>query len=102
MKVLLTIQERTQPEDTFGEFPEIWADLRQEWVQLMPLGGAEYEVAQRLESGTTHKARCPWFQGAHSGLRLTDGSRYFNAQAVINVDERNRQLEWQLQEKAYA
>ena len=94
----LSVEARTQEADNFGEFPEVWEELRQEWFQVEPLGGREYEQALRMESGQTHKARCAWFDGANSKLRLTTGERIFNVQSVANWQERNRFLDWQLEE----
>ena len=100
--VRLSIEEQTEPGGNFGdEPPETWEPFEStptEWFSLTPLGGREYEIAQRMEAGTTHKARCKWFEGANSRLRLTDGIRIFNVQSVVNWEERNRFLDWQLEE----
>ena len=101
MKHLLTVQTLDIGDELAGEPPE-WGDLRREWFEITPLTGREYNQAQQMQSNVTHKMRCTYWAGANSRMRLIKPNvedrdnplRTFNVQSVVNVGERNRELEW--------
>jgi head-tail adaptor len=70
----------------------------------MPMGGREYNQAQQMQATVTHKLRSVYFSGANPRMRLTAGQnsaepdRVFNVASVINVEEKNRHLEWMCEE----
>ena len=114
MNMILTVQENTPGNELEGEDVENWADLRDEWFDLRPLSGREYQQAQQIQSNVTHNATSIYFSGANSRLRLIRREivesedpevetqpqivRTFNVESVVNVDERNRELLWRLEE----
>ena len=95
---LVTIQKKKEV-DPFSEQPASWEDVRQEWFALEPLSGEEKDRADQTQSLVTHKAKCHWFDGAASGLRVVYGERVLNVKSVVNEREQNRFLLWQLIEK---
>lgn len=96
----LTIQHRTQVGDNFDEYPDRWEDLRQEYFRITPLSAREFVQSQGVESTVSHRGECPYFAGANSAMRLTDGTRMFNVASVVNRNEQNRKLDWMLTEVA--
>ncbi len=94
----IEIQQAIEGEDLDG-IPEYrWQTLRTEKALMQPLTGREYELAQQMHSGTTHKIITRWFEGADSTMRIVRGDRRFNVATVINQHERNRWLEWRCEE----
>lgn len=97
----LIVEHKTSTDEGWDEQPEDWEELRREWFQLKPLSGTEYVQGQQVQSTVTHTARCVFFSGANSQLRLksTDGlDRIFNVESAVNWMERNRFLDWRLAE----
>ena len=93
----LTIQKKGAV-DPFGSEVADWIDVTERWFSLEPLEGEEELQAAQMESRQTHTARCDWFAGASSAMRITDGTRFWNVQSVANEYEQNRFLVWRLVE----
>lgn len=96
--------------NTYGEPAVVWEDDVETWGAIMPVRGTEYFAAGALQSVVTHRIRTRFF-------RLSDGSRvtaqnrikwidiesvtrYFAIQGVINIEERNIQLDFMCVEEA--
>ena len=93
MKHLLTIERPVAGHDLDG-VPDSWEHVAEEWGDVQPLSGREYEQAQQMQSTTTHKIRTHLVAGATSAMRLLLGQRVFAVESVRNEGERNRWLLW--------
>lgn len=97
--LLLDVQTKTYTDEGFGDTAtDEWTTQRREWFTIQSTAGREYEQEQQIRSEITHKARCHWFDGANSRMRLTKGNRIWHVETVSNEDEANRWLVWELKE----
>lgn len=92
-KFIATIQTPTPANDLLG-VPGSWADVRRVWAEITPLSGREYLQAQQMTATSSHRIRTEYVADVNPRMRLIHGARVFNVQSVVNVEERNRELEW--------
>lgn len=114
LRNIITIQ--TQPSTAQNEFGAMsstgkWHDdMTNIPAGIWPIRGDEYHLANQGQSQVTHKIQMRW-------MPLSDGSminsrcrikyndpelnidRYFEIVGVINIDERNRTLQFMVKEK---
>jgi len=74
--------------------PDSWDEVAIKWANIRPLSGKEYQQAQQMQSMTTHTIKTHFLAGADSSMRLVHGSRVFDVESVLNMDERNRFTIW--------
>lgn len=92
------IVETVEPGSELAGEPETVTEVAQVYGAIMPLSGNEYLRAQQLEATVSHVIRTEFMQTAHPRMRLRHGERVFNVESVVNVAERNRELEWRCTE----
>ncbi len=65
------------------------------WAAIVPLSGREFfATAQSLESKEiSHRIGIRYRSGLRPDMRIVYGTRYFDIKSVINIDERNEELE---------
>lgn len=94
------IQKLVIYEDEIGEQITEWETIAEVWASISPLRGKEYWAAAQVQSETTHEVimRYPGVEitPAH---QLVFKGRTLNIQSVINVEERNRELQLLCKEK---
>lgn len=86
------VQVRTNVRKAGGGQTTTWADVKEVWAKLKPRSTREREIAAQLESDTDFIITIR-FDAALSldhDNRLKFGTRFFNVQSVINIDEANR------------
>ena len=93
MKHLLTIERPVTGNDLDG-VPDSWEHVAEEWGDIHPLTGKEYERAEQMQSSTTHRIRTHLVKGADSAMRLLLGTRVFAVESVVNEGERGRWSLW--------
>lgn len=111
----LAIFERLTPRNDLERTGGNWQVLFRAFVDIKPLRGNEFLVAQGIESRITHRVWTYWRDGVTSRDRLKitrnqqpkpndpnheSNFRIFNIESVINVGERNRELELMVVERA--
>ena len=94
----LSVEANTPGNEAFGEPAESWEEVWKVWGDIRPMQGNEYVQAQQAQSSVSHKITTRYFPGANSQMRLVHGERVYNVESVVNVDERNRFLEWMCRE----
>lgn len=87
----LAVQKATESQSSSGEITVEWSILNWTWGQIVPLSGRELDAARQIKSEATHEIRLRYDSGLTSEHRLLFGSRVFEINAVLNVDERNRE-----------
>lgn len=97
-QTVLVVEEVTAGNELAGEGETVATEVAQVYGAIMPLAGNEYLRAQQMEANSTHRIRTEFIPDAHPRLRLRCGERVFEAQSVVNVAERNRELEWMVTE----
>lgn len=87
------IQQLVTGRDDTGGFSETWADVATVWAAIEPIRGREYFEAQQVNAEVSHRIKCRYRSGILPVMRAVFGVRIFRIEAVINVDERNRELQ---------
>jgi len=88
----VTIQQKSVTRNTFGEEIVTWQDVATVWAAIEPLRGREFFESQQVNAEVTTRIRIRYRPGITPTMRVVYGSRIFDIQAVINVEERNREL----------
>lgn len=88
----ITIQQVTEDRDALGGTSEAWSEFAQAWAAVEPIKGREYFGAQQVNSEVTHRVRLRYREGIRSQMRVQFHGRIFGIEAVLNIDERNREL----------
>lgn len=99
----VSIQKRTQTQDSYGAQQAVWTDVLQVWAHIEPLSGRELFAAQAAQSETTHTIivrynALLWKPTEAARMRAVYNGRIFNITASANEDERNRMLTLSAQE----
>lgn len=98
---LATIEAYTQAVDSFGGTSGgSWATFSQAWVSILPLNGTEKYVSSEKHATATHKIRMRFLDGVNTKMRLKARNRTFEIVSVINVGERDKELQLIVEEKA--
>lgn len=99
----VTIQSRTETQNSFGETTWTWADWKTVWAEVVPVGGREFFAAKevqaqemiririRYQAGITQKHRVKWTDG--------ETDRYFAIESVIPLREARREIQLMCRER---
>lgn len=93
----LTIQ-RSVPGVGWGADPT-WAIHAFAWGSLEPLRGSEFLAAQQVQSEVTGKSVIPYVPGVTPAMRIICGARIYQILAVIDPEERHRELQLMIKEE---
>ncbi len=86
--------------DAHGVKKKTWSVVETIRVGFVPMGGKEAEVARQTTPTLTHVANARYTANLSPSRRLhkLDDGRLFNIEAVLSVNERNREMEVHLKE----
>ncbi len=87
------IQQATEAQDTFGEPDVSWSTFATVWASIEPLRGDEYFTAQQTGASISHRVRMRYLDGVLPKMRILWGERVLEITSVLNVYERNRNME---------
>jgi SPP1 family predicted phage head-tail adaptor len=81
--------------NTAGEEVPDWHDFIPEprWASVEPLSGRELIAAQQVNAEVTARVRLRYLPGLTPKMRFLHKERELLIQAIINPEERNRELE---------
>jgi len=88
----ITIQGATSITTDGGEVTETWTTFATVWGLIKPLASREAWQAKQSQATTTHTITIHYLSGVTSRMRATWGSRTFNFESVVNINEQNREL----------
>lgn len=88
----VTIQQATETRNTLGEAIRTWSTVATVWASVEPLRGREFFDAEQVQSEISQRVRMRYRSGIKPTMRLLYGSRILQIQAVIDVDERHREI----------
>jgi SPP1 family predicted phage head-tail adaptor len=88
----VTIQERTTTTDQAGQPLETWTEVLAAWAAIEPVGGREYLESRSIQTDVSHQVRMRYQAGVTADMRVLYGARTLRIVAVINRDERNREM----------
>jgi SPP1 family predicted phage head-tail adaptor len=91
----VTFQTKTEVSDGISAGgTETWTDtLTGVPAAIWPLKGDQAIDAMKLEHTVTHRVRVRYQSAITADMRIEWGSRYLDIIAMINLNERNRELE---------
>ena len=95
LRHLITIQSLTDTVSagTRGGLTETWADFVEMRASIEPLTGSERFAAQIVDAQVNTRIRMQYTAGVTPKMRVKFGTRFFDIKAVLNIEERNRELE---------
>lgn len=89
----VTIQRREITRNAFGEGVDGWGNFAVVWASVEPLQGREFFDAQHVTAEVTLRVRMRYRTDITPEMRLTHRGKILVIQAVLNPEERNRELE---------
>ena len=60
------------------------------WASILPLSGRTLFDARQVDGEVTHKITIRFFEGLDSTYRTTKGTRVFEIERALNIDEQRR------------
>ena len=60
---------------------------------VSPMTGREYQEAQKIRAETTYRVATRYFSGITSDMRILFKNKELLIQSVLNIEERNRELQ---------
>lgn len=91
----VTLQKNTSPTTrSTGQLAPGWTDAGTFWASIDPLSAREKIIALQMNNRASHQLVMRYQPGISitANDRFTFGSRVFNVDSVLNVDERNYKL----------
>lgn len=89
----VTIQNAVEARNAYGEAIKTWSTVATVYASVEPIRGREMFDAEQVQSEVTHRVRLRYRPGLTSQMRLLFNGRMFEIQTVINVNERNREVQ---------
>jgi SPP1 family predicted phage head-tail adaptor len=96
----IAIERVTETQDIDGSAIETWSTHATVQASIEPISGREYFSAQSTQADVTHCIGIRYLSGIVPKMRVKFASRIFDILSVINVDERNRELQLMYRESA--
>lgn len=89
----LTLEENNPVEDAAGEETDNWTTFATVWGSVEPLRGREFFEARAETQTVDHRIRIRYLDGVTPQMRVMFRGRIFGIDSVINVLERNKELQ---------
>lgn len=93
LKNKITFQEQTQTKNNFGEVEETWSDVLTTWASIQTISGKEQYLSNQNYATLSHKLRVRYSSLINSKQKILFGTRVFKILAVLNIFEKNKELE---------
>lgn len=97
---LITIEQNTGERDAAGQLLQNWTELMQRHARVTPASGKEALVAGHRAAEITHVVRMRFTDGLLPQMRVMFRGRVLEIVAVIDPDERRRELTLHCVERA--
>ena len=88
----IMIQQASESADARGEMSQTWTEYANSWAEIKPVRGREYFQAHTENVAADTRIILPYLAGITNKMRIKFGTRIFDIETVINIDERNREL----------
>ena len=89
----ITIQKKSVAKNSYGEEVITWVTHCQAWAQIEPLSGREFLEARQIQAEGMVRFTLRYQDGIVPEMRVLFGTRTFNIQSVIHVEERGREIQ---------
>lgn len=88
----IIIEQVSESADARNEMTQTWSEYANAWAEIKPVRGREYFQAHAENVAADTRIILPYIAGITSKMRVRFGSRIYDIETVINIDERNREL----------
>ena len=89
----VTIQQKSISQDTYGAALETWSTLATVWANVEALSGREFFDSQQTVAQADHRITIRYRADIKPAMRVVEGTRTFEIQAVLDREGRKRTLE---------
>jgi SPP1 family predicted phage head-tail adaptor len=89
----VTIQQLSKSQNGMGEEEPGWTNFATRWASIEPISGREYFSAQQVNAEITHRVKMRHLEGLESTMRILYGARAFEIKSIMNIKEKNQELE---------
>ena len=89
----IAVEQVAEHQDPDGSVIEVWSTYATVHASIEPITGREYFAAQSTQADVTHRISLRYLSGTIPKMRVNYNSRIFDILSVINVGERNRELQ---------
>lgn len=86
------IQQVTETQDSFGAVVQTWGTVATVWASIEAISGREFFDAAQTNAEITHRIRIRYRPGIAPAMRVVEGTRTFDIQAVLDPGGRRREL----------
>ncbi len=93
LKHLVTLQERSQTQDSFGQPIDTWSDVATLRASIEPLRGRELFAAQQVNGELSTKITIRYRSGVSEDMRMVHGDVVYNLTPPVDVEMRHAWLE---------
>lgn len=89
----IAIEQQVLTDDGAGGVTEEWVEIAAPYAAVIPLGGDELFAAQQTMPRVSHRIEMRYMHDIESStMRVVFRERVFDIEAVLNIDERDREL----------
>lgn len=90
----ITIQNTTASQDAYGAEAITWENFAvHRAAEVTPLSGREFFDAQQTQGSIEVRFKIRYIKGITSKMRILYNGEGYDIQSVINLNERNRELQ---------
>lgn len=94
LRHLVTIQKQVETQNTYGAPEVTWSDVAEKvWCRIEPLRGREYFAAKQVNADIEARVVMRYRNDITAKMRLLHGMNEYYIDTIINVDERDRELQ---------
>ena len=99
LRYQITLQENRPIQNPAGPgMIDNWVDVVTVWAQVQLNSGREFFQAKKINDQVSGVFKIRYIPGLTSAMRVRYGTRFFDAVAVIDVEERHRELQISVKE----
>lgn len=88
----IAIQQYTETQNEIGEPVKTWGTFASVWAAIIPLSGDEFFSSGQRNARVTHRIEIRARAGVTAKMRVSHKTRVFRIEAVLNVEERDREM----------
>lgn len=94
LRFRVDIQKPVETQNTYGEPEVVWSDVATGiWAGIEPLKGREFFAAKQVNAEIEALVIMRYRSDIKAKYRIMHGTNEYYIDTVINVDERNRELQ---------
>lgn len=91
----LSVERYTTTQDDWGDEVQAWESIATVWGSVEPLRGNERHRAMQVQATEEVRVLMRWqpdIADLNASDRIVFGSKVYDISAVLNIDERNREV----------